>query len=379
MAAAPPGRTPIRRPALRILDVSGSPEARGVTHGRAFASEIRHYADERIALVESGLWSGGPIDRGQVLELAAQTLPAHERHSGEFYAELCGIATGAGITPAEAVVVGGFTDFVDTVRAAVGGPHPAQVLEDDCTAVIVPDHRADGGAGYYAQTWDMHNTATDHVILLRFTPDDGPPAVVFTTTGCLGQIGMNAEGVCVGINNLTGNDGQPGVTWPSVVREVLRASSAKEGAAAVEAAELAGAHNFLVFDGNGDGYNIEAMPSVRPVTELASEALTHTNHTIDPAAGSVEGERPADLQAGSVRRLETARALLDREGITADDLMALTREPGSICQVPTEPYFVETSGATVMRPKTLDFWAAWGPPSHNDFQHVPFPDGAGAS
>ena len=32
------------------------------------------------------------------------------------------MASAAGITPAEAVVVGGFTDFVDTVRAATGGP-----------------------------------------------------------------------------------------------------------------------------------------------------------------------------------------------------------------------------------------------------------------
>jgi len=365
---------PIRRPALRVLDVSGSAEAMGVAHGRAFAEEIRHYAEQRIELVQSGLWSGGPIDRATVLDLAEQTLPAHARHSDEFYAELCGLATGAGISPAEAVVVGGFTDFVDTVRAAVGGPHPATVIEDDCTAMIVPDHRAEGGAGYYAQTWDMTSLATDHVLMLRVTPDDGPPALVFTTTGCLGQIGMNAEGVCVGINNLTATDGQAGVTWPSVVREVLTTSSAKEGAAAIEAAELAGAHNFMVFDANGDGYNIEAMPTVRPITELASEALTHTNHTLDPAAGEVQGERPADLNAGSVRRLDTARDLLDREEITAEDLMELTRESGSICQIPTEPYFVETSGATVMRPKTLDFWATWGPPSHNDYQHVAFPD-----
>ncbi len=344
-----------------------------MTHGRAYADEIRHYADERIALVESGLWSGGPLDRADVLDLAASTLPAHERHSAELHAELCGIATGAGLTPAEAVVVGGFTDFVDTVRAAVGGAHPPTVLEDDCTAVIVPDQRADGGAGFYAQTWDMHDTATDHVLLLRLVPDDGPPALVFTTTGCLGQIGMNAEGVCVGINNLTTTDGRPGVTWPSVVREVLTTSSAKDGLVAIERADLAGAHNFCVFDREGEGYNIEAMPSVRPVTELADEALTHTNHTLDGDAGLVEGERPPELQAGSVRRLDTARGLVDRDGITAEDLMELTREAGSICQVPREPYFVETSGATVMRPKTLDFWATWGPPSHNGFQHVPFP------
>ena len=253
----------MKRPPIRVLDVSGSPEAMGVAHGRAYAAEIKRYTEERVELVASGLWSGGPIPEGEVLELAGSLLPAHERHSSALFAELNGIATGAGITPAEAVVVGGFTDFVDTVRAIKGGAHPPSVMEDDCTAVVVPDERADG-AGFYAQTWDMHATATEHVLLLRVRPDDGPAALVFTTTGCLGQIGMNEEGVCVGINNLTAVDGQVGVTWPSVVREVLTTSSAKDGLVAIEQAELAGGHNFMVFDGDGEGYNIEAMPTARP-------------------------------------------------------------------------------------------------------------------
>lgn len=344
----------------------------GVTHGRAYAEEIQQYTSERVSLVASGLWSGGPIPEGEVLEIAESMLPAHQQHSPELYAELLGIATGAGLTPSQAVVVGGFTDFVDTVRAVKGGPHPQTVMEDDCTAVVVPDHRADG-AGFYAQTWDMHNAATPHVLLLRTKPNDGPASLVFTTTGCLGQIGMNDAGVCVGINNLTANDGKLGVTWPSVVREVLTKTNAKDGLAAIEQADLAGGHNFMVFDREGIGYNIEAMPSARPVTELESAALAHTNHTLEAEASNVEGERAPDMNQSSINRLATAERMLDRDGVTPEDLMELTREPDYICQVPSEPYFVETSGAAVMRPKTGEFWAAWGPPSHNDFQKIPFP------
>ncbi len=342
-----------------------------MAHGQAYRDEIRRYTAERVALAASDLWGGG-MTEADVLDLATEMLPAHERHDANLYAEMCGIATGAGITPAEAVVVGGFTDFVDTVRAVVGGPHPPGAIEDDCTAVVVPDHRAENGAGFYAQTWDMHDTATEYVVLLRIQPDEGPAALVFTTTGCLGQLGMNEAGVCVGINNLTSNDGRRGVTWPSVVREVLTSTDAKSGRLAVEQADLAGAHNFMVFDANGEGYNIEAMPSVRPVTELVDEALTHTNHTLDNRSRAVEGDRPADLQLSSVRRLETAKRWLDRTDVTVEDLVALTRDSEAICQVPAEPYNVESSGAAIMRPKTLDFWAVWGRPSHNDYQHVPF-------
>ena len=195
----------VRRPPIRLLDVAGSPGDMGRTHGTEHADEIRAYADDRIRLVTAGTWSGGPVDRATVLDLADSCLPAHASFSERLHEEMLALAEAAGITPAEAVVVGGFTDFVDTVRASLGGPHPTSTIEDDCTAFIVPDHRADG-AGFYGQTWDMHDTATDYVVLLRTDPVDKPAALVFTTTGALGQIGMNELGVCVGINNLTATE-----------------------------------------------------------------------------------------------------------------------------------------------------------------------------
>lgn len=343
----------------------------GHTHGSAYADEIRAYTEERVHLVESGLWSGGPMSRGQVLDLAAACLPAHEAHSPALYAEMIGMAEGAGITPAEAVVVGGFTDFVDTVRATVGGAHPDTVMEDDCTSFIVPDHRADG-AGYFGQTWDMHDTATDYVVLLRTNPDNAPKALVFTTTGALGQIGMNEVGVCVGINNLTASDGQIGVTWPQVVREALHQTSADDALDVILNADLAGGHNFLVFDAQGTGYNIEAMPTQRPVTKLEADAVAHTNHTLTSETTAVQGPRSDVLMDSSERRLATAVETLDAESITEADLMELTREPDAVCQLPVEPYRVESSGAAIMRPKTGDFWACWGVPSHNEYQKISF-------
>lgn len=362
----------MKRPSIRVLDLSGSPHEMGVAHGRAFAEDIVRYTDERVALVSGGLWSGGPISRGDVLDIAESTLPAHEHHSADLYAEMLGIAEGAGISPAEAVVCGGFTDFVDTVRAAVAGDHPDSVIEDDCTAFIVPDALA-GGQGFYGQTWDMHDSATEFVLLLRIQPDDAPSALVFTTTGCLGQMGMNELGVCVGINNLTATDGTPGVTWPAVVRDALTTDSAKAGLDAVLNADLAGGHNYLLFDAEGHGYNVEGMPSARPVTTLGDRAVVHTNHTLDRAATAVEGLRAAELQDSSERRLATAEGLLDRDSITAQDLMDLTREPDAVCQVATDPYHVESSGATLMRPKTREFWAVWGLPKDNEFQPIEFP------
>jgi len=359
----------VKRPPIRVLDVAGSPAAMGHHHGTVYADEIRAYAEERVQLVMAGSWSGGPVDRATVLDLAAACLPAHEAFAPALHEEMLAMAEAAGITPAEAVVVGGFTDFVDTVRANLGGVHPPETIEDDCTAFIVPDHRA-AGAGFYGQTWDMHDSATDYVVLLRTRPDDAPAALVFSTTGCLGQIGMNELGVCVGINNLTAADGGIGVTWPSVVREALHQDSAAAARDVILGADLAGGHNFMLFDADGDGYNIEAMPTARPVTGLEGDALTHTNHTTFPETQAVQGQRSDALQASSHFRLETADKELDREDITVADLMALTA--GAVCQVSSEPSHIESSGATIMRPRTREFWACWGLPSENDYEPIDF-------
>ncbi len=363
------------RPPIRILDAAGSPEEIGNAHGSTFAEEIRRYAAERIDLVASGRWSGPAIDRDEVLAIAESMLPAHEAFDLDLHIEMSALADAAGIHLAEAIIVGGYTDFVDTVRAVVGGTTPPELVEDDCTAVIVPENRGVDGHGLFGQTWDMHDLATDHVLLLRLRPEGAPPAIVFTTTGCLGQIGMNAEGVCVGINNLTATDGVRGVAWTSVVRRMLRCSDADEALAVLLGADLAGAHNFCIFDRRGIGHNVEAMPSIRAVTKLERKPIVHTNHTIDEGTSAVQVERHPSLQASSEVRLSTARALLAEGTIDVDRLMALTREPTAICQRASDPFRIESSGAVIMRPATKDFWACWGRPEENDFQHIAAPFG----
>jgi isopenicillin-N N-acyltransferase-like protein len=214
----------------------------------------------------------------------------------------------------------------------------------------------------------MHDTATEFVVLVDLDPDDAPRALVFTTTGCLGQIGMNELGVAVGINNLTGADGRPGVTWPMVVRKALEQPSAEAAKDVILAAPLAGAHNYLVFDATGAGYNIEAMPTASAVTELGDGVIVHTNHTLDSATTAVEVPRPDELQRSSEARLTRARGLLADGDIDEQRLMAVTRDDEAICQVAADPFRVESCGAAIMRPATGDFWAVWGLPTDNDYE-----------
>jgi hypothetical protein len=48
--------------------------------------------------------------------------------------------------------------------------------------------------------------------------------------------------------------------------------------------------------------------------------------------------------------------------------MEMTRVD-TICQVSVPPFHIESCGAAIMRPQTLDFWAVWGRPVENEYEH----------
>lgn len=352
---------------IRLQTLTGTPYEMGLAHGRDYRDDIRRYAQERVELVCGGQWSGHALPRAEVLALADACLPAHEAYAPDLMQELRSLAEATGLSPGELIIAGGFTDFVDTVYNSYRQPGERLPL-DDCTAVIVPDALA-AGAGFLAQTWDMHDTATEFVILLDVQPLDQPRALIFTTVGCLGQIGMNDAGVAVGINNLMGADGQIGVTWPFVVRKALQQTNVADALACITEAPLAGAHNYLLFDKQGDGYNVEAMSSRYHVTPLTAGSLIHTNHCLIPETNAVAQERPLASQRSSETRLQRAGQLLQERPVTIDHLITLTRDPEAICVRPQPPLHIQSCGATIMRPKSGDFWAVWGLPSENDYEH----------
>lgn len=329
--------------ALRILDISGSPETLGRTHGEELGGQIRSYLADRLELSGDPYWSGRSADTELILSLAEQTIPHHQSFDADLYAEMAAMAEAAKVSPAEAVVVGGFTDLIDVVRSA-GGP---SIEEDDCTAVI------DADAGLLAQTWDMHASAGEFVCLLRIQPETGPAALVQTTAGCLGQIGLNEAGVAIGINNLTAM-GRPGVTWPFVVRKVLMQRNLDDAIKVVLDADLAGGHNFLIVGPDGTGCNIEAMPVERKVTRVDTGRFVHTNHCLDPRTAVEEGVRNEVNKESSNDRLQSGQRLgSDLESFFSDT--AINRRAST-------PHDVATCGAMTMSTGTRTMRAVWGVP-----------------
>lgn len=334
---------------LRVLEVFGGPRDIGTAHGEVCAAMIQRYLADRLQLAGQTRWSGRDADRDFILTTAEDSLQAHQRYAPGLYEEMSALAAAAGISAAEAVVIGGFTDLIDVLRSVAG----SAPTEDDCTAVIHPK------GGYLAQTWDMHASAGEYVLVLKIDPLDGPNLVVQTTAGCLGQMGMNEAGIAVGINNLT-SMGRHGVTWPFVVRKVLEQTSLDDAIEVVLGAELAGGHNFLVMGPGGEGANIEAMPGHKEVTRVTGAPYVHTNHCLSPTTVGEEGARLEESIASSDLRLKLGSEM-------ADDLDSFFGDP-AISRRASSPEDIATCGAVIMEPASRRMRAVWGVPGDHPWE-----------
>ena len=317
----------------------------GYAHGARFRGAIRMFTEDRVRLSQDRNWTGHNLARESVLALAEACVAEHRAYAPDLMDELQGMADATGLSLAELVINNGFTDFIDVIYnlGAITEPAVAPALvSDNCTAFLVPKERSAGGRGFFGQTWDMHASATPYVILIRGAPDEGPAFLTFTITGCVGMIGMNSEGIAVGINNLMATDGQIGVTWPFVVRKVLQQDNINDALEAITSAKLAGAHNYMLMDRHGAGYEVEAMSTSRHVRELGEDTIAHTNHCLIQENLRVSRQRPKESAESSQRRLERAQELLAREIVDVDDLMDLTRDEVAICARPQPPMHVES-------------------------------------
>ena len=355
---------------IRLINLAGSPYDMGYAHGQRFHDEIHMFTEERLRLSQDANWTGHSLSRQAVLALADACVAEHQAYAPDLMDELQGMADATRLSLAELVVMNGFTDFIDVVYnlGDITVPAPPALVSDNCTAFMLPGNRSADGQAYFGQTWDMHASATPYVILIHGQPDDAPDFLTFTITGCVGMIGMNSAGITVGINNLMATDGQIGVTWPFVVRKILQQDDLDAALECLTSAKLAGAHNYMLMNRHGKGYEVEAMSTTHYVHELAEETITHTNHCLIQQNIDVARERPPDSRSSSEHRLRRARELLAKSDVALDDLMALTRDDVAICTRPQPPMHVESCGAAIMCPESGDFWSVWGIPADNEYE-----------
>ncbi len=320
-------------PKIRRLVLEGAdPRRWGEQHGEALRDEIHAlYAIRRdLMLKRTDLG-----DEETLLALAHRHLPVLRDFDPAVADELIGIGRGADISLEKLAVLNHYTDMRDLSKAD---------LHDDggCSVVFAPGEQGP----LLGQTWDMHGSAADYVLLLEI-PSVGEGTyhtLLFTVAGCVGMTGLTSAGVGITINNLNSTDAKIGVLWPALVRRALKKPSALKARDVVLEAPLGSGHHYSIAD-DESFFGIETSGSKKKITQAGADQVhLHTNHCLD-----AEMESTARVLSTTTRaRLETLEERTARSApSTAAELYELLGAVSYAGQA-DDPDAPATCGAFVM-------------------------------
>ncbi|MCC6621760.1 MAG: hypothetical protein IT385_10930 [Deltaproteobacteria bacterium] len=343
---------------MRIYSFGGTPRDIGRAFGESCRADIHRLYSLRIdnAIAQALRYGGQVVDEARVLFVARRSLAATAAYDPAGFAELEGIAEGAGLPIEKVLALNGLTDF----RDVLSWPH---ALDDGgCTAVVVARDRSASGEVLCGQTWDLATDNLPHTIGVRRAPVDAPETWCLTTDGCLSLIGMNAEGLAVGTTNIRTTDARPGVNYLSIIHRALACRDLDAAVAAIVEAPRAGAHFYYLADRRGRAALVECSALHAFREDLTAGVAVHANHCLLPETMALEGSVPSPSSRARQRRMsELAEGgplrLADLEAAFADT----ANGPDAICRDDIDG--LNTNGAVVMAPESGTMRVCHGAPS----------------
>lgn len=345
-------------PAFPLIEVSGTPEARGVAYGRAGRERILlgigHYGEQLRAV---------GLDGGRLAELVRGFLPTIKAFDDTMIAEMKGIARGAEVAFEDIVLLNARTEILKLARrkalAAKAG------AEDGCTAVLaLPEITTEGLL--HAQNWDWKAACAHTAVVLHIRRDDGPDILTFTEAGGLARSGLNSAGIGLTANYLQSDRDYRdlGVPLALIRRKILTEAHLALAWRVVQATKKSAANNMCVSHAKGLAINFECAPDETFMIEPDEGLLVHSNHFLSPVALSKLRDTGIESTPCTLYRhtrvkgaLAPLRGRIDRGAIKAalfDDFGS----PWSVCRPPrlsvaeggAAPVETATVAMIVMRP-----------------------------
>ncbi|MEM6957067.1 MAG: C45 family peptidase [Myxococcota bacterium] len=314
---------------LETLTVRGSARELGRGQGEAFRERIERFIEMRFDAMR-----GYFADRGQpdgwteVIDVGREGLALYEGWDREGYAEMAGLAEGAGVPLDRLFTATNMTDFRDAVLLRAPSGAPLTKLNDEgCSSVLLPAK----GAPIAGQTWDLNPPDIDFIVAIRRIPDEGLQTWSVTCTGCLTLMGINERGVTVGTTNIKTYGSKPGVGYLSILHRSVRCESAKVAKVVIETAPHSGAHTYWVAD-EAQQFEWEASPNGQFLREATDAPVFRTNHCLAEAHQAKEGEVVGESSKARFAKLGARLSTdLDVEGLKAvfadrsDGLLSINR------------------------------------------------------
>lgn len=352
-------------PVVDSLELVGTPHERGMTHGEAFADEIRTNVE-----VYFDRFDYHGADEDTVREQAEEFVPYIEEVNETYFEEMAGVADGSGVPIEDVAALNARWEVMYSALA----DEAASV--DGCTGFGVrPEVTADGNA-YMGQNWDWIPPIETFVMDIR--RETKPDMVVMTEAGIVGgKIGVNQHGIGMTVNGLiSAGDGEDPYRKPMHVRfrEAMNAERLDTAIGPLIAGDRAVSANVILGHAAGEFIDLELSPTT--VNHLYPEdgILTHTNHFEDARVDS-EFEL---LLPDTLCRAPRMRRLLTRHTgeVDVDVLKEVLRDhfgrPASICRHVDEDLpereRIQTDGSYIVDLENRRLLATMGPPCEGEYQ-----------
>ncbi len=342
-----------------LFEAHGSPAELGRQHGEQAASRIYGYLEFLADLLR--------LTRQQLRERALRFQPLFEKFCPDQLAEACGLAEGAKLLLADALVA--------QLRGEL-----AQVGDGACTTFAIGPRGTTTGSTFVGQTSDNPPELEAFGYVLKLRPTGKPAILMWTFGGMLGYHGINEHGVSHFANALGG-----GPAWKFALshyplkRLILEQRSLRDVLQLMRDFSVCSNGNYMLADGSGAILDVE-LTSDGPFVPVDGQErfLVHSNHYL-----CSEHACAANYQhslTDSFPRLDRMRTLIGEKYGTIDlsDVQSFLSDhdghPVSICRHshsgPSES-MLGNSGKTVTaliaEPQHRRLYVTRGNPCENPF------------
>ena len=305
----------------------------------------------------TGLRRAG-LARERVLRMAESFGPYVRDYAPGFWDEIRGLARGAAIAPAEAVLLQVRQEVFNVAR--FGGN------EQECTTVAVSGRYTASGQTLAGQNADLSGNMERLGAVIRFAPPDKPRVVMLTPAGQISYIGMSSAGLVACANFLCCVGWRTGFPRYLLTRLALEQSTLPDALAAVLRPPRASSRNLMLTAGDGGMVDVETTAQAHACL-WAEGRQVHTNHFLSPGMRPFEASLPAEL-ANSVARFDRMGALVEagKGAMTVERLQEAWRDhanaPDSICAHRRPDDDDHTFASLIAQPEAGKIWVACGPP-----------------
>jgi len=249
-----------------------------------------------------------------------------------FLEEIEGLAQGAGIEPAEAILL--------QVRQEVAHVARFGTVDLECTSFAVSGAYTRTGGTFAGQNADLSGGIEQFAAVLTFAVTGKPAVMMLVPAGQISYLGISSEGLSADANFLRSAGWRTGFPRYLLTRLAIEQPTIKAAVDAALTPRRASSRNLLLADRAGAMVDIETAAEEHALT-WGDGCLVHANHHVLPGMAGHETATPDELHNSTCRH-ERIAALVEagRGRLDAEALKTILRDhangPHSICAHPGE-------------------------------------------